>query len=121
MTFWLTAGVAILGGLGAVGRFIVHSWIVRADRLEFPLATFAVNVAGSFGVGLLAGIGAGHGPRLLLGTGVFGAFTTFSTWMFETERMAVDGQAGGAARNLATGVAAGFGALALGVWLGGMI
>lgn len=113
-------GVGVLGGVGAVGRYWVHSTVVRSDPSEFPLGTFVVNVAGSFGVGLLFGVGVGHDAHLLLATGLLGAFTTFSTWMFETERMAVDGAVRGAVTNVAVSLLFGYAAVAAGVALGRM-
>lgn len=114
----LALGVGVLGGVGAVGRYWIHSSVVRSDPREFPLGTFIVNVLGSFGVGLLFGIGVGHDSHLLLATGLLGAFTTFSTWMFETERMVVDGAVRGAATNVAISLVVGFGAVATGVAVG---
>lgn len=117
----LAIGVALLGGLGAVGRYLIHSAIVRADPSEFPLATFTVNILGSFALGLLAGAGASHSLLLLGGTAVLGAFTTFSTWMWETERMVADGDGRGAAAGVVTSLLIGLGAAALGVALGGAL
>lgn len=90
-TLFLSLGIGAVGGAGAVGRFWVHNRVVEADPRDFPLATFIVNVTGSLALGLLYGAGATHDLRLLLGTGLLGAFTTFSTWMFETERLVADG------------------------------
>ncbi|MFY9488287.1 MAG: fluoride efflux transporter CrcB [Solirubrobacterales bacterium] len=119
MSVLVWAGVALLGGLGAVARFAIHARVVRSHPLEFPLATFIVNITGSLTLGLLIGSGAGHDLRLLAGTGLLGAFTTFSTWMFETERMIDDGGAAAAVRGVVTSLVCGFAAVALGVWLGG--
>ncbi len=113
-----TVGLALLGGLGAVARYVVHSSIVRVDPTEFPLATFAVNVGGSFLLGLLMGAGAGDDARKLAGTAVLGAFTTFSTWMWETERMVADGERRGAVTGVVTSLLIGLGAAALGVAIG---
>lgn len=117
----LALGVGLLGGVGAVGRYWIHSSVVRIDPRDFPLGTFIVNVLGSFGVGLLFGIGVGHDAHLLLATGLLGAFTTFSTWMFETERMAIDGAVRGAATNVVVSLAVGFGAVVAGVALGQLV
>lgn len=116
---WLA--LALLGGLGAVARYVVHSAVVRVDPTEFPLATFAVNIGGSLLFGVLAGAGASHDARLLAGTAVLGAFTTFSTWMWETERMIADGERHGAAAGVITSVLVGLGAVALGVAVGGAL
>lgn len=117
----LALGVALLGGIGAVARYVIHAAIVRADPTEFPLATFTVNVTGTFALGLLAGAGAGHDVRLLAGTAVLGAFTTFSTWMWETERLVADGERRQAVVGVVVSLVVGFGAAALGVAIGGAV
>jgi len=114
-------GVALLGGCGAVARYLVHASVVRVDPDDFPLGTFIVNILGAFALGVVVGAGAGHDVRLLAGTGFLGAFTTFSTWMFETERLAADGYARQAAVNIAISLALGLGAAALGVQLGAVL
>lgn len=113
----LTGGIGLLGGLGAVARYWVHNAIVRADPRDFPLGTFIVNFLGSFLLGVLVGANAGHDLLLLLGTGLLGAFTTFSTWIFETERMAADGARRGAVTNIALSLVAGLLALTIGLEL----
>lgn len=82
--------VALGGGLGSVARFAVGRWVQSLHvTSRIPWGTFAVNVAGSFLLGLLAGIlvRRGQGPGaawfLLLGTGFCGGFTTFSTFEFD--------------------------------------
>lgn len=117
----LTMGVALLGGAGAVARYVAHSAVVRMDPTEFPLATFAVNVVGSLLLGVLVGVGASHDSRLLAGTAVLGAFTTFSTWMWETERMVAGGERRGAATGVIISLLVGLGAVAAGVAIGGAI
>lgn len=83
--------VALGGGLGAASRFGVSLAIpARADA--WPVATFSINVVGSFLIGLLAGWLATKGDdgepwRLFLGVGVLGGFTTFSAYSLETMRM----------------------------------
>ena len=86
------AGVALLGGLGALLRFAVDGLVAeRAGGSEFPWGTFAVNISGAFVLGLVAGA-ALHGDALLLaGTAVLGSYTTFSTWMLEAHRLGEDG------------------------------
>ncbi|HVW33848.1 MAG TPA: CrcB family protein, partial [Acidimicrobiia bacterium] len=76
-----------------------------ADRIggPFPWGTFIINVTGSFLLGLLTGLGLSHGfpkvPRLVLGTGFCGAYTTFSTFTFESVRLLEEGTATEALRN----------------------
>jgi fluoride exporter len=117
----LVAGVLLIGGLGAVARFAVDSLIQRRSRSELPLGTFAVNVSGSFALGVLAGASAASTLLLLAGTALIGSFTTFSTWMFETERLAEDGELELAVLNALGSLAAGLAAAVAGFALGGAL
>lgn len=72
------------GALGALLRTYVNR---RVDDENYPLGTLAVNVLGSFVLGALTFVGAGEGFMLLLGTGVCGSFTTFSSFSVETIRL----------------------------------
>ena len=86
-----------------------------------PWGTLAVNVVGSLGLGVLVGAGAGGDPRFLLGGGLAGSFTTFSTWMLETHRLAEEGEGRLALANLALSTALGLGAIGLGWWAGSLL
>ena len=98
------------GGLaGATTRHLLGERIDTRTR-----DTLAVNVLGSFALGVLLGAPVADALLVLLGTGFCGAFTTFSTFAFETVRLAEDGQPRAAAWNGAVNLA---GALAA-VWLG---
>jgi len=83
--------VAAGGFVGAPTRFVVDRFVADRVETDFPLGTFLINVTGSFLLGLLTGLSlAGHMPELvsaLLGAGFCGAYTTFSTWSFETIRL----------------------------------
>jgi len=87
--------VAAGGLIGAPTRFLVDRFV--ADRVErdFPLGTFLINISGSFLLGLLTGLDfAGNMPILVkafVGTGFCGAYTTFSTWSYETVRLLEEG------------------------------
>jgi fluoride exporter len=111
-------GVAFLGGCGALARFGLT--LLVADRLHphLPLGTLAVNLSGAFLLGLLAGAGVGGDARLLLGGGAIGAYTTFSTWMVETQRIEEAGLRRIAVANLLLSVTLGLAAVALGRWIG---
>lgn len=91
MALLIVLGVGVGGFVGAPTRMLVDRLV--ADRLEsdLPFGTFLVNVSGSFLLGLLTGFDlAGHLPSLVqavAGTGFCGAYTTFSTWSFETVRL----------------------------------
>jgi CrcB protein len=113
--------VLLGGGAGAIARFALDA-AVQARRLgEAPLGTFAVNLGGSFLLGLLVGLSISHRAMLILGTATLGSYTTFSTWMLETHRPAEDGEVQLAWLNIAAGLAAGLAAAALGKALGGAL
>ncbi len=111
--------VAAGGAAGSVARYLV---VVEAGRLlglAFPWGTVAVNVAGSFLMGLLAGAAmqvAAIGPELraLLATGFLGGFTTFSAFSLDAWALAERGASLAAAGYVAGSVAAGLLALAAG-------
>jgi CrcB protein len=113
---WL--GVAALGGVGALARFGLDGLVQRRAGGEFPLGTLVVNLVGSFCLGLLTGLDVTGDALLLAGTAVLGSFTTFSTWMLETERLAEDGEGRLALANVAVSLAAGVAAAAAGWAIG---
>ena len=75
--------VLIGGSLGAVCRYAVSIQMKRIISTEFPLATFLINLSGSFLLGLLLASHTSSLIQLLLGTGFLGGFTTFSTFQVE--------------------------------------
>jgi CrcB protein len=76
--------VLIGGSLGAVGRFALTGWINERTSRSFPIATFLINLSGSFLLGVLLSFQTEHLTYLLLGTGFLGGFTTFSTFQMES-------------------------------------
>lgn len=118
MTVVVWIGVALLGGTGAVARFLLDGAVQNRFGGDFPLGTFVVNMSGSFALGLLIGDGVAGSGLLLSGTATIGSFTTFSTWMLESERSGEDGDTRLLAANLALSLLAGFVA-ATGGWLVG--
>ncbi len=91
----LLALIALGGALGAVLRYAVSAWAPTAAG-TFPWATFAINVVGALGLGLLHAYVPAH-PRLprrvraVLGAGLLGGFTTFSTYAEEARALLVAG------------------------------
>ena len=83
--------LALAGGLGAVARFLVDGAVTAARSWRYPVGTTAINLTGSFLLGLLAGLVGGAvlpgSAFLVLGTGFLGGFTTFSTAAYETVRL----------------------------------
>jgi CrcB protein len=88
ITALVWVGVAVFGGLGAFTRFRVDDAVSARWPNDFPLGTFIVNCSGAFVLGLLVGVSLAKQPYLVFGTGFLGGYTTFSTWMFESERLA---------------------------------
>jgi CrcB protein len=113
--------VALLGGAGALGRFAVDKIVAVRTSSELPVGTFAINVSGSFVLGLLDGVALSGSAMLLVGTATIGAYTTFSTWMLETERLVEDGDFVAGLANIVLSVLVGFGAVVLGHLIGKQI
>lgn len=84
--------LALAGACGTVSRFAVCELAAKSKAAHLPIGTFAVNIIGSFLFGLIyilaqRKINIGHETRVILLVGFMGAFTTFSTFAFETARM----------------------------------
>jgi CrcB protein len=109
---WVAVGLA--GGCGAVARaLLTHFANVHAGR-AFPYGTLAVNLSGAVVLGVIAGSGLSGDAVRILGIGLVGAYTTFSTWMFETHHAYAAGHRRRAVANIVVSLAAGLFA----VWLG---
>ena len=120
MTVLVWGGVVLLGGVGAVLRFLVDRSISgRLGRL-FPYGTLVVNVSGAAVLGVITGLALGHTEALLAGTATIGAYTTFSTWMIETQRLAEDRQVVALGANIVVSLVVGLVAAGVGRWLGGL-
>jgi CrcB protein len=89
--------VGVGGFIGANARFVVARLVGALFETRFPLGTFVINVSGSFFLGVLGTLVAqkvmpnSESMRLALGVGFLGAFTTFSTFEFETHALFDDG------------------------------
>lgn len=113
---WL--GVGLLGGAGALARFLLDGFVAERAADGFPWGTFVVNISGALALGLLAGL-ALHGDALVLAGGAaLGSYTTFSTWMLETDRSVEDGRVPAAVLNIALTLLVGVGAAELGRLIG---
>jgi CrcB protein len=120
MSIAVWIGVACLGGCGALARFLLDGAIGSRLGGEFPWGTFAINVSGSFVLGLLVGAAVAGNALVLAGTATIGSYTTFSTWMLETQRLLEEGSDRAAALNLGLSVVLGVSAIGLGWWLGSL-
>jgi len=116
-SLWIAVGCA----LGGVARYWVSGFVARAVGETFPWGTLSVNAAGSLLIGLFAAL-SGPDGRWLLSTparqfamlGVFGGFTTFSSFSLQTLNLVQDGEWAAAAGNIGLSLL-----LCLtGVWLG---
>jgi len=124
----LTPVLLVLAG-GAAGTFVraILEDASAAGPGEWPWTTFAVNVSGSFLLGVLVSALAARGDdtgrrrrlRLALGTGILGGFTTYSTFIVEVDQLLRDGVLGLGAAYALGSVVAGVLAAGLGVLLGG--
>ncbi len=121
MSAWVWAGVALLGGGGAIARFLLDGAIGRRAGGGFPLGTLVVNLSGALALGLLTGLALTGNALVLAGTATLGSYTTFSTWMLESQRLAEDVEVPLALLNVALSLAAGVGAAALGRLLGAQL
>lgn len=93
---WL--GVAVLGGAGSALRMLVDEVVTTRlvgfgprsapGRTAFPLGIFVVNITGAFVAGVLSGAGLEHDASLLALTAFVGGYTTFSTWVLDTVKLA---------------------------------
>jgi fluoride exporter len=110
--------VGVGGFLGAIARYALGVYIGSRYGVRFPLGTFVINVSGSFLVGLvlslLARTTASAYWRYLIPIGFIGAYTTFSTFEYETLRAIQDGQVMTALLNVGLSLAIGF----IAVWAG---
>lgn len=113
--------VGLGASLGAVARYLLDQAVNRRRAHAFPLGTWVINVTGSFVLGLMTGLAVHHGldahVLAVVGTGICGGYTTFSTFTYETLRVAEDGSTGIAVGNIAGSFAAGLAAAALGLGL----
>lgn len=114
-------GVAVLGGVGAVARLTVDKAVSRRASKAFPYGTLVVNISGALILGFFAGMVLPTHLALMAGTGFVGSYTTFSTWMLETHRLAEERQIWPAAANIVVSVVLGIPAALLGQTLGGLL
>jgi fluoride exporter len=115
----LTIGLA--GGAGAIARFLLDGAVAGRLGREFPYGTLAVNLCGAFALGVIVGVALDQDAYRIAGTGLLGAFTTFSTWAFESHRLGEDGQLRLGVVNLAVSLVLGLAVAWAGRELGGAL
>lgn len=125
MTVVDVIGVMGAGAVGAPARYLVDTWMGDRTVGPFPWGTFVVNVSGSFVLGVLTGLALYHAlpqtPKVVLGTGFCGAYTTFSAFSYETVRLMEDGARAEAAANVAANLVACMLGAAAGIGLAGVL
>jgi CrcB protein len=115
----MVLAVAAGAGLGAIARYLVDITVQRRTAATWPAGTFVVNVTGSLALGILVGVGLRHGlgdpVRAVIGTGVIGGYTTFSTFAHDSVRLIDDRSTRHAAMHMATNLVAGLAAATVGL------
>jgi fluoride exporter len=118
--------VALGGGVGALLRFLLDGWVnararAAAPGLGAPVGTVVINVTGSLLLGLVTGWwmlhSGGEEWKLILGTGILGGYTTFSTASVEAARLVLNGRGVAAGVHSLGMLVASVAAAGAGVWL----
>ena len=116
---WIAFLVA--AGVGAPARYVLDGWVQDRTEGAFPWGTLTVNLTGCLLLGLVTGLALYHGlsttSRTVIGTGGVGAYSTFSTFTFETVRLAEEGAVDAALRNVAANFVFGLAAATAGIGL----
>jgi CrcB protein len=117
----VVAGVAAGGLVGTPARFALDRWTSSRTGGAFPWGTFVINATGSFLLGVITELVTRHllgsVPAALVGTGFCGAYTTFSTFSYETVRLLEDGEVGAGLFNAAGSLVVGLAAALAGMGL----
>jgi fluoride exporter len=117
--------VGVGGFVGAIARYMIGTYIGSRFGIRFPYGTFVINISGCFLVGfvvtLLARSTASQYWRYLIPIGFIGAYTTFSTFEYETLRAVQDGQITTGLLNVVLSVVVGFAAVWVGAALGRVV
>lgn len=118
-------GIAVGGALGAVLRYVLSGWVQQIGGTRFPWGTLAVNVLGSFALGFLMSGLLEHATatpvtRSFWTIGVLGAFTTFSTFSYETLALFSVGDWTGGFANVAANLGLGLTAALVGLRIGSL-
>lgn len=124
---WLKCGIVGVGGFaGAIVRYLLGGWAQQKWGPSFPLGTLIINVTGSFALGVFATLSLrlvwNENWRLLIAIGFLGAYTTFSTFAFESLQLIAEGaRYGSAAANILLSIVAGLLAAYLGIVVGRLL
>lgn len=114
-------GVLLAGGLGALLRFLVDGAVARRAARSFPYGTLTVNISGALLLGLISGLVLSRQAVLLADVAFVGSYSTFSTWMLETQRLSEERQHLYATANVVVSLVLGIAAALLGQWIAGLL
>ncbi len=121
----LLAAVAVAGAVGAVLRYLVDRAVQARSESDFPTGTLVVNASGAAVLGFLTGAGIHHhlagGWVTVLGTGLIGAYTTFSTFAYDVRRLLTEDAPASALVDVGASVVLGLAAAAAGLALGTVV
>ncbi|MDR6200114.1 CrcB protein [Microbacterium sp. SORGH_AS428] len=113
--------VAVAGGVGAGARYVVDLAVSTLVGARFPWGTLVINVTGSFALGLLTGAVSDAALLAVIGTGLLGGFTTFSSVAAVSAVMATDRRGWAAATNTVGTLVLAIAAAAVGLAVGGLV
>lgn len=120
-----TVLLVVAGALGALLRYEVELFVRRRTTGDFPYGTLLINVSGSFVLGVVIGLAEHRGVTAFVvtvaGTGLLGAYTTFSTFSFDTVSLIEHGRMRTAMANLGASVVLGLAAAGLGIVVGHLL
>jgi CrcB protein len=113
--------VAVAAAVGACSRYVLDIVVQRSHRSGLPWGTLVINVTGAFALGLVTGLALHHGLHshlaTVLGTGLLGGYTTWSTFTWESFALLEQGRAKAAVANIGGSLAVGLAAAAAGLGL----
>jgi CrcB protein len=116
---WIAVG--LLGGIAAAARFALDAEVGARWPGRFPLGILVVNLLGALALGIVAGAGLDGEAYVIVAGGAIGSFTTFSTWILDSHRLATAGRAELAWLNIGLSLTGGMLAVTLGHWLGSVV
>jgi CrcB protein len=116
---WVAVG--LLGGAAAAARFLIDAAFAARSDHPFPRGVLTINLAGTLALGLVAGAALEGEALVIVAGGAIGSFTTFSTWMLDSHRLAQAGHTHLVWLNLGLSLVVGFAAIVAGHWLGAVL
>jgi fluoride exporter len=116
---WVAVG--LLGGTAAAARFLIDAAVTARTDHPFPLGILAINIGGALALGLVAGAALEGEALVIVAGGGIGSFTTFSTWILDSHRLAEAGHSHLVWLNIGLSLLAGLAAVAFGNWLGELL